>query len=689
MPPSFPIWVLPIKELLELDKLETHEELRGRGVLHEWKPGDGEILFVSHTWLRYKAPDGLKDEKLTLLKQLVNKIFTGKLDVLPNWSIEIQTKMKYKLEGKAIKAALQTGYIWLDLASIPQASKANQILAIQSIPHYIAACSYFVVLAGSGWQHESGQYRGINEWSMRGWCRVEQLSNFLSPTPQPVVVCQSLTNIETYPPRGYMGCTSGRYPVGEANFTVDDDRIQLGPVILQLIADRKALALERGELPFYRTLHCLTERLVAGTGVAFTPEKTLDEWLTNMQLATPTAFDGICSPLHYAIIAGRVDFASELIDRGCDVNGVTGDLQHMIDFVAKKTSAICLASVVREQPEMIRMLLERGADPYLVGNGGDNLGNAFVMASIGFFDSPTGEHNLDVLYKHDPRLIESTQPLFGKYSKENPGGGTCSALGLGMCAPGTRLLEHVLANYPERAKVELSRVDNMGATWLGHQLVYPAGPDFISRILQAGRELGVDVTYGAMPPLPTPRTILKIMRTVFRLTKASNFQAHMANFTCCPRPLHLHVCAAYAHTQSLELLLNEAPQLDINGKNMLGRTPLHCAARQGHESVVDVLLAAGADPNVKEERGRKPSAIAKKRGHTVLALKLKHAEETAKTAGGARYRASTVAPAAATAPSERVTSVERDAPSPAPSPPPPRPPGIYTQESMGSREDSV
>ena len=68
MPPSFPIWVLPIKELLELDKLETHEELRGRGVLHEWKPGDGEILFVSHTWLRYKAPDGLKDEKLTLLK---------------------------------------------------------------------------------------------------------------------------------------------------------------------------------------------------------------------------------------------------------------------------------------------------------------------------------------------------------------------------------------------------------------------------------------------------------------------------------------------------------------------------------------------------------------------------------------------------------------------------------------------
>ena len=178
------------------------------------------------------------------------------------------------------------------------------------------------------------------------------------------------------------------------------------------------------------------------------------------------------------------------------------------------------------------------------------------------------------------------------------------------------------------------------------------------------------------------------MRTVFRLTKASNFQAHMANFTCCPRPLHLHVCAAYAHTQSLELLLNEAPQLDINGKNMLGRTPLHCAARQGHESVVDVLLAAGADPNVKEERGRKPSAIAKKRGHTVLALKLKHAEETAKAAG-ARYRASTVAPAAATAPSERVTSVERDAPSPAPSPPPPRPPGIYTQESMGSREDSV
>ena len=60
--------------------------------------------------------------------------------------------------------------------------------------------------------HESGHARGLNEWARRGWCRLEQLANFLSPAQKPVIICQSTTNVETYPPRGYIGCSWGQNP---------------------------------------------------------------------------------------------------------------------------------------------------------------------------------------------------------------------------------------------------------------------------------------------------------------------------------------------------------------------------------------------------------------------------------------------------------------------------------------------
>ena len=51
-------------------------------------------------------------------------------------------------------------------------------------------------------------------------------------------------------------------------------------------------------------------------------------------------------------------------------------------------------------------------------------------------------------------------------------------------------------------------------------------------------------------------------------------------------------------------------------------TPLMCAAVGGHGAVADALLAAGADPNLKD-KGRKTAASwAKAYGHVELAQKL-------------------------------------------------------------------
>ena len=61
--PAFPMWVLPVKKLLELEEIITHEALQAQGSLVRWEPGM-QTLFVSHTWLRHNHPDGVNKEKL-------------------------------------------------------------------------------------------------------------------------------------------------------------------------------------------------------------------------------------------------------------------------------------------------------------------------------------------------------------------------------------------------------------------------------------------------------------------------------------------------------------------------------------------------------------------------------------------------------------------------------------------------
>ena len=307
--PAFPMWVLPVKKLLELDEIITHEALQAQSALVRWEPGM-QTLFISHTWLRHNHPDGVNKEKLTLMKRLLGDILAGTArDIDPQWALSIQKGgKKIRINAKAMSKSLQDGYVWLDLASIPQADKKSQPLAIASIPHYISSSNWFMVLAGP-WTHENGEPRGILAWSKRGWCRLEQLANYLSATPKPVLVAQSATMIEAHHPVGWISCPAWRLSVGNANFTVDEDRLTLGPVILQMIQRRQALALEQGDLVFYRLLKALTNPLLHGTGVSVPNEATVDDWLAAMRFALATDKDKSMSALHYAVIGGRQDIA--------------------------------------------------------------------------------------------------------------------------------------------------------------------------------------------------------------------------------------------------------------------------------------------------------------------------------------------------------------------------------------------
>ena len=640
--PPFPIWVLPVDVVLGLDVLKPHEEIKSS--LVQWTPGMGDILFCSHTWLKYKFPDSDSNEKLALLKALLTSLKNQSLSIKPQWANSFIMKGAFSLSRKEMA---NIKFVWLDIASIPQADRDTQLLAIQSIPWYIGRAAYFVVLAGSGWTHESGKSRGINDWARRGWCRLEQLANFLSPAQKPVIICQSTTNMETYPPRGYLGCSCLRYPVGEAEFTVDDDRRSLGPVIQAMIASKQAAALGGHDLVTFRVLHVMMDRLLLGTGVEVEREATLSEWLAALKLDGPSDADECMGALHYAVLAGRVDLAAALLDQGADLSRLITKkyskqgAQYMIEYADVGVSAFTLALTNRHQPEMIQMLMARGAGASFIDGGGmkSSMGNYFALACIGAINlaDKTGtskyKYNLDVLAEADPSVLLSRCALFG---------GSNSSLGMTFCGPGVEALEHVLSTYPEASAHWIQNLDGFGASWLSHHMNYCCEPAFVARMLEAG----LDVTHAEKPSAKGVRQVMLVMRTLCRLLRnPDNTMFHFGQMYGCVRPTYLHMATAYAHIDALKLLLERTP-LDVNGTNALKMTPLHIAARQGHLAIVEVLLAAGADPRAKAERGRTPSGIARSKGHHSIAQRLQVAEQDWRAGEGGKYRVAQVVPAA-------------------------------------------
>ena len=71
----------------------------------------------------------------------------------------------------------------------------------------------------------------------------------------------------------------------------------------------------------------------------------------------------------------------------------------------------------------------------------------------------------------------------------------------------------------------------------------------------------------------------------------------------------LHLASANGFIEVVKYLVNEL-HCDINAKNKSLSTPLSWAAFNGHKSVVEFLLEKGADFDVKNVNGKKPSELA-------------------------------------------------------------------------------
>jgi len=220
---SYPMYLISVQKLLELDRLIPHQEAMAQGLLTEYSSEtQGKVIGVSHQWLGRSEPDPNGDH-LRTLQGLLQSMISGRFSTIEFHWLHALTFSLPAIKPN-FKKALRSSYIWIDYLSLPQfnmrgptdaTTQQHVAQAIQSIPAYMERCSMLWVLAPTCQHKDTGEVCNYATWRSRGWCRAEMLACTLAPTRIPLVVC---AGVNATPFMVHM-CDSGKMSLSEASFS--------------------------------------------------------------------------------------------------------------------------------------------------------------------------------------------------------------------------------------------------------------------------------------------------------------------------------------------------------------------------------------------------------------------------------------------------------------------------------------
>ena len=579
---AHPMFVMPVETALAMESFEPHEAVFNH--LVEWQAGM-KTIFFSHTWLDFAHPDHER-QKFGLMHELLSRARDGRLRMSTYFKCWIEMG-ELSPPAKEFQNDVAGGYIWLDFWCIPQAAEATKqrAAAISCITEYISRSSHFIVLAGP-WRHGgNGIIRDVHAWGRRGWCRLEQLANALSPssTPKPLIVAQSPSDVTTHAAAGMGGRSWLSEVVGLGDFTVQADAQRLGEVIRSLVERRKAVALERGDLLTWRVLHVCLPKLLRGTRADHDadrspspPPEPLDEWMATMRFgAVDDGRRSGLTPLKFAVLAERLDLARDLIARGASVRSTIRKAVPAFELAPGDTVLFGALSMRCSVP-MASLLLDAKADPAHKVRGE---GNALFAAGLG--GSP---ELIDLLLARRPDLWEQTNML-GEWP-------ITGALYLGR----ERATRHLIDTCPKFV-ARLNAQDAIGHTYASWAVMGSADVGCIRALLEAGADPNL-----VGPNKSIWRLITRVGSACFRLKglRQSNLLEVLALLNPAPP---LHWSAAFGNRGCVEELLSHraSPNTTTRTKR---QTPLHLAALRGHDRVAQLLVQAGAEAQRRDRYGR-------------------------------------------------------------------------------------
>ena len=679
---KFPMYVMPVAEVLRLDELRPFEEVKDR--LVEWTPGMGKVLFCSHTWLRYTHPDDEKKSKLKMLKAVLTKIRAKTIGDLPFLAAYYDP---VHITGKQLHRDLSDGFVWFDMLSsaphptsrgsmnlhalsttrlrslglvcaVPQSDPVKMALAVSSIVRYVSDSSYFFVLAGP-WRHENGTIRDERSWGHRGWCRMEVCANALSPASKPVVMCRSEHSLSVLPQGGMVKKSALFHTVGTGAFTVESDRLVLGGVLNELLRVRKAFALEVGDLVMFRILNAATGKLLqGGMGVPPPPVEPYDAWLATMKfegvdLAAEGADTGL-TPLRYAVMSNRPDIVCRLLQdekqrvaggaggaasaknlrpSGVPAAFVEAPLQFSVPLIEgpKAQSILMAACAWYDSAELVASLVDHDADICAIDQGVGHsppiyaAGNENMASLQELIDRGRSFKGLRIDAWHGSP-VSTPDP---ECERVAPHTGPMIMFAEYGCLDGLKTLA---LRYPDSFRSSLAdhAKFGMGINIMTHGTAVSGDYHMIEWLCQQGEAMGFDCANLHSPPTdPRLKRVFKVFFILHRLMKRP--PTIVAFFLQILGTTPLHCACVTGNLGVVELLVSYGAHID-SPTHLLGRTPLICAVINGHENIVRRLLELGASPSAKDTRNKRtPVQWAQRTGKQEIAALLAAQSQAGKT----------------------------------------------------------
>ncbi|CAE7912932.1 anks1b, partial [Symbiodinium sp. KB8] len=333
-----------------MTKVEPHEVLKAKDMLVDFQRPMGKAAFVSHQWVAPDHPDP-EFKQMRVLQEALKEMKNGNLQSIP---VELVSEaaeghIKPLPTSRLLSEPL---FFWYDYFSCPQKDRLSRSMtslfspegesgskllnAINSIPAYVQESSFFFALVPVLENPRSCNLITPLTWQSRGWCRLERTCGELSQQHSCIMV-KSPKDVELIAGTCAF-LRAGCGPVGEGVFTVPQDRLKLGPVLVAALKRRMLRLLKAQDLPGYRALlnqqHLLLRGMNPEADVQPFLEMEEDPFGSGLGDSTlVTTFfqqngfrsvreidSGGWSPLHYAALKGDPLLVEDLLKIRADPN---------------------------------------------------------------------------------------------------------------------------------------------------------------------------------------------------------------------------------------------------------------------------------------------------------------------------------------------------------------------------------
>ena len=351
----FPMYTVPLGSLLEMTEVEPHETLKARDVLAEFRRNMGNAAFISHQWLTSNHPDP-ECKQIRVLQDALKEMM-GNLKSIPV-DLVSETQNPGLKPLPTTKILSEPLFFWYDYFSCPQkerlsessgggekAHRSTLLDAINSIPACVDECSFFFALVPVLENPSRTNLITPVTWNCRGWCRLERSCRELSHNHSWIQVKRPKDLQLISGACASIGAGSG--PVGEGAFTIPEDRLKLGPILMKALKRKLLWLLKAEDLPAFRFWLNHQTFLIRGLDCnLFEPVPSSEQNHADLEFSPlvikffhQNGFRSICemdaagfSPLHYAALNGNPSLVQDLLTLQADPNQVTRKIHPGLGF---------------------------------------------------------------------------------------------------------------------------------------------------------------------------------------------------------------------------------------------------------------------------------------------------------------------------------------------------------------------